>query len=79
MVCFSYNNIYDQLLQAVAATCIESMALQTAAAAKLPGNLKPAIANTEIVRVEQLEAGCSTVVSLLVIESMWLGDVYDGQ
>ena len=55
------------------------MALQTAAATKLPGNLQTSNAEVKVARVEQSELGESAVVSLLVLELMWLGNVYDGK
>ena len=55
------------------------MALQTAAATKLPGNLQISVAKVEVACVAQPESGDSAVVSSLVIEPMWLGNVYDGQ
>ena len=59
----------------MAATCVESIALQTAAATKLPGNLQTSVAEVGVARVEQPELGDSTVVSPLVIEPTWLGNV----
>ena len=59
--------------------CFESMALQTASATKLPGNLQSFIAEVDVACDEQPESGDSAVVLLLVIELMWLGNVYDGQ
>ena len=35
--------------------------------------------STEIARADQPESGGSGVVSLLFIEPMWLGNVYNGQ
>ena len=69
----------DKLLQAVAAPSVESMALETAAATKQPGNMWTAADSTEIARADQPESGGSGVVSLLFIEPMWLGNVYNGQ
>ena len=63
----------------MAATCIESMALQTGAATKVPGVMQSAIANIGVVHAEQPELGSSSAVLLLVIKLMWLGNVYDGQ
>ena len=60
-------------------TCVESMALQTAAATKLPGNLQTSIVEVKLARVKQPGLGDSAVVSLLVIEPTWLDNVYDGQ
>ena len=58
--------------------CVESMALQTAAARKLPGNLQTCVDELGVTGVEQPGLGDSTVVSLLVIEPTLLGNVYDG-
>ena len=60
-------------------TCVESMALQTAAAPKLPGNLQTYVDEPGVAGVEQSGLGDSAVVLLLVIELTWLGNVYDGQ
>ena len=60
-------------------TCVESMALQTAAAAKLHGNLQTSITKVGVTCVKHPGSGDSAVVSLLVMEPMWLGNVYDGQ
>ena len=60
-------------------TCVESMALQTAAATKLPGNLQTSIAEVKVARGGQPESGDSAVVSPIVIKPTWLGNVYDGQ
>ena len=57
-------------------TCVESTALQTAAAMKLPRIVYSAMANVGIARTEQPELGGSAVVSLLVIELTWLGNAY---
>ena len=54
------------------------MALQTAAAPKLPGNLQTCVDELGIAGVKQPGLGDSAVVSSLVIESTWLGNVYDG-
>ena len=59
--------------------CVESMALQTAAATKLPGNLQTSVTEVGVACVELPGSGDSAVVSSLVIEPMWLGNVYDGQ
>ena len=48
--------IPDLLLQALAVTCIESMALQTAAAPKLPGTLQTC--------VYELGVACEVCVSI---------------
>ena len=58
--------------------CVESMALQTAAAPKMPGSLQTCIDELRVAGVEQPGLGDSTVVSL-VIEPTWLGNVYNGQ
>ena len=63
----------------IATTCVESMALQTAAAPKMPGTLQTCIDELGVASVEHPGSGDSTVVSLLVIEPTWLGNVYDGQ
>ena len=55
------------------------MALQTAAAPKLPGNLQTCVDELGVAGVEQPGLGNSAVVLLLVIESTWLGNVYNGQ
>ena len=60
-------------------TCVESMALQTAAATKLPENLQTYIEKPGVAGVKQPELGDSAVVLLLVIEPMWLDNVYDRQ
>ena len=52
----------------MALTCVKFMALQAAAATKLPGNCQTFIAEVEVLRVEQPELGDPAVVSLLVIE-----------
>ena len=57
---------------------VESMALQTAAATKLPGNLQTQVV-LGVACAEQLGLGDSAVVSSLVIELTWLGNVYNGQ
>ena len=62
----------------MATTCVESMALQTAAATKLPGNLQTSVVELGFACVEQLGSGDSAVVSSLAIEPMWLGNVYNG-
>ena len=59
--------------------CVESMALQTAAASKLPGNLQTCVDELGVAGVKQPGSVDSAVVSSLVIEPMWLGNVYDGQ
>ena len=59
--------------------CVESMALQTAAATKLLGNLQTKVVELGVACVEQPGSGESAVVSLLVIEPTWLGNVYNGQ
>ena len=51
--------------------CVESMALQTAAAPKLPGNLQTCVGELGVAGVEQPGSGDSAVVSSLVIEPMW--------
>ena len=51
--------------------CIECMALQTAAAPKLPGNLQTYVGELGVAGVEQPGSGDSAVVSSLVIEPMW--------
>ena len=55
------------------------MALQTAAAPKLPGNLQTYVDELGVIGVEQPGSGDSSVVLSLVIEPMWLGNAYDGQ
>ena len=55
------------------------MALQTACAPQLPGTLQTCVDELGIAGVEHPGSGDSTVVSLLAIEPMWLGNVYDGQ
>ena len=52
-------------------TCVESMALQTAAARKLPGNLQTCVDELGVAGVEQPELRDFAVVSLLVIELTW--------
>ena len=59
--------------------CVESMALQTAAATNLPGNLQTSVTKPGVAGVEQPGSGDSAVISSLVIELTWLGNVYDGQ
>ena len=59
--------------------CVESMALQTIAARKLPRNLQTCVDELGVAGVKQPGWGDSTVVSSLVIEPTWLGNVYDGQ
>ena len=59
--------------------CVESMALQIAAAPKLPGNLQTCVDELGVACVKQPGSGDSAVVSSLVIELTWLGNVYDGQ
>ena len=59
--------------------CVESMALQTAAAWKLPGNLQTCVDELGVAGVEQPGLGDSAIVLSLVIEPTWLGNVYDGQ
>ena len=51
----------------MAATCIESMALQTATVTKLPGTLQTSVAEVGVACVEQPKSGDSTVVSSLLI------------
>ena len=58
--------------------CVESMALQTAAATKLSGNLETSIEEVDVACVEQPELGDSTILSSLVLEPTWLGNVYNG-
>ena len=60
-------------------TCVESIALQTAAAPKLPGNLQTCVNELGVTGVEQPGSGDSAVVSSLVIEPSLLGNVYDDQ
>ena len=48
--------------------CVESMALQTAAATKLPGNLQTSVTEVGVACVEQPGLGDYAVVLLLVIE-----------
>ena len=67
------------LSRAVTATCVESMALQTAAIPKLPRNLQTCVDDLGVACVKQPGSGDSSVVLLLVIEPVWLGNVYDGQ
>ena len=55
------------------------MALQTAAAMALPGNLQTSVAELGVTCVEQPGLGDSAVASSLVLVPMWLGNVYDGQ
>ena len=43
-------------------TCVESMALQTAAAPKLPGNLQTCVDDVGVASVEQPDLGDSAVV-----------------
>ena len=52
----------------MATTCVESMALQTAAATKLPGNLQTSILEVGVACVEHPGLRNSAVVSSLVIE-----------
>ena len=59
--------------------CVESMTLQTAAAPKLPGNLQTCVDELGIAGVKQPGLGDFAVVSSLVIERTWLGNVNDGQ
>ena len=59
--------------------CVEYMILQTVAATKLPGNLQTSVAELGVACVEQPGSGDSAVVSSLVIEPTWLGNVYNGQ
>ena len=59
--------------------CVESMALQTAAAPKLPGNLQTYVDELGVAGVEQPGSGDSAVVSSFVIEPTWLDNVHDGQ
>ena len=66
-------------MQAVATTFVESMALQTAAAPKLPGDLQTCVDELGVAGVEQPGSGDSAAASSLVIEPKWLGNVYDGQ
>ena len=72
-------SVSAQLSQAVATMCVESMALRTAAAPKLPGNLETCVDEIGVAGVEQPGLGDSAVALLLVIEPTWLGNVYDGQ
>ena len=46
---------------------------------ELPGNLLTCVSESGIACVKQPESGGSAVVSSLVIEPTWLGNVYDGQ
>ena len=55
------------------------MALQTAAAPKLPGNLQTCVDELDVAGDKHPGSGDSAVVSSLVIEPIWLGNVYDGQ
>ena len=55
------------------------MALQTAAAWKLPGTLQTCVDRLGVACVEQPGSGDSAVVSSLVIEPTWLGNIYDRQ
>ena len=55
------------------------MALQTAAAPILPGNLQTCVDELDVTCVKQPGSGDSAVVSSLVIEPTWLGNVYDRQ
>ena len=59
--------------------CVESMALQTAAAPTLPGNSQTYVDELGIAGVEQPGSGDYAVVSLLVIKPTWLGNIYDRQ
>ena len=59
--------------------CVESMALQTAAARKLPGNLQTCVDELGVAGFEQPGSEDSAVVPSLIIEPTWLGNVYDGQ
>ena len=59
--------------------CVESMAWQSAAASKLPGNLQTCVDKLGVACVKQPGSGDSTVVLSFVIEPTWLGNVYDGQ
>ena len=59
--------------------CVESMALQTAAAPKLLGNLQTCVDELGVAGIEQPGLGDYAVASSLVIEPTWLGNVYDGQ
>ena len=56
-----------------------TMALQTAAATRLPGNLQTCVDDLGVACVEQPGLGDSAVVLSLVIEPTWLGNVYNGQ
>ena len=60
-------------------TCVEYPALQTAAATKLHGNLQTSVAELGVTCVEQPGLGDYAVVSSLVIEPTWLGNVYGKQ
>ena len=51
------------------------MALQTAVAKKLPGNLQTSVTELVVACVKQQGSGDSAVVSSLVIELTWLGNV----
>ena len=55
------------------------MALQTAAARELPGNMQTCVDELSVAGVKQPGSGDCTVVSSLVIEPMWLGNAYHGQ
>ena len=55
------------------------MALQTAAAPKLPGNSQTCVDELGIACVKQPGSGDSTVASSLIIEPTWLANVYYGQ
>ena len=46
---------------------------------ELPGNLQTCVSEQGIACVKQPESGGSAVVSSLVIEPTWLGNVYNGQ
>ena len=58
---------------------VESIALQSATVTKLPGNLQTYVDELGVAGIEQPGSGDSTVVSSLVIEPMWLSNVYDVQ
>ena len=58
--------------------CVESRALQTAAATKLPGNVQTSVIGLGVACVAQPGLWDSAVVSSLVIELTWLGSIYDG-
>ena len=55
--------------------CVESIALQIAAAWKLPGALQTCVDELGVAGVEQPESGDSAGLLLLVIEPTWLGNV----